>query len=59
LPFCQRRLISKKPISDDYPKELNTLGDWVRKTMLDRGLTQERVGHKISGADQGVFGFSD
>jgi hypothetical protein len=47
LPFCQHRLISKKPISDAYPKKLNTLGDWIRKTRLDRGLTQERVDHLL------------
>lgn len=27
-----------------YPKELRTLGAWIRKTRLDRGLTQEQVG---------------
>ncbi|MBK7407188.1 MAG: helix-turn-helix transcriptional regulator [Saprospirales bacterium] len=33
-------LWAKKPVNPVYPAELNTLGDHLRKTRLDRGLSQ-------------------
>jgi transcriptional regulator with XRE-family HTH domain len=47
LPFCSLKLKSTKPISDQYPKEINTLGDHIRKRRLDLGLLQREVAEKI------------
>ena len=44
------RLVAKKPSSKDYPKELKTIGDHLRKTRLDRGLSQSEVA-QIIGVD--------
>ena len=43
MPFCSVQLTAKKPINSAYPKELNTLGDHIRKHRLDLGLTQKNV----------------
>lgn len=43
------QLVAKKPFHKDYPTELRTLGDHLRKVRLDRGLSQPQVG-KILGA---------
>lgn len=40
IPVCLR---AKKPIDPAYPVELKTLGDHLRKTRLDRGLSQGDV----------------
>jgi transcriptional regulator with XRE-family HTH domain len=40
LHYC---LKAKRPINPAYPAELNTLGDHLRKTRLDRGLSQSAV----------------
>jgi DNA-binding transcriptional regulator YiaG len=44
-------LKARKPLPSAYPTELNTLGDWIRKTRLDRGLYQEDVA-KILGVTE-------
>ena len=36
-------LKTKRPINPAYPAQLNTLGDHLRKTRLDRGLSQPDV----------------
>jgi len=36
-------LWAKKPVNPAYPAELKTLGDHLRKTRLDRGLSQPEV----------------
>ena len=43
LPSYKLRLKGQKPLPTAYPKALNTLGDWLRKTRLDQGLFQEEV----------------
>jgi transcriptional regulator with XRE-family HTH domain len=47
LPFCCPTLRAQKPLPAAYPKELNTLGDHVRKRRLDLGLTQKQVAREI------------
>lgn len=42
--------VAKKPSYKDYPKELNTLGDHLRKVRLDRNMSQSDVAEVI-GAD--------
>ena len=44
LPFCHTSLKTSKPLSPDYPKILNTLGDHLRKRRLDQKLLQREVG---------------
>jgi|WetSurMetagenome_2_1015567.scaffolds.fasta_scaffold687262_1 transcriptional regulator with XRE-family HTH domain len=51
LPFCSLILKSPKPLSDQYPKEINTLGDHLRKRRLDLRLLQREVAEKI-GVDE-------
>ena len=52
LPFCHVRLKSPKPHPNSrYPKELNTLGDHLRKRRLDLDLVQKDV-NRILGVDK-------
>jgi len=37
----------QKPLSSAHPRELNTLGDWIRYWRLEQGLTQAQVGTVI------------
>lgn len=41
--FVKSCLRAKRPINPAYPKELNTLGDNLRKVRLDRDLSQSEV----------------
>jgi transcriptional regulator with XRE-family HTH domain len=47
LPFCSLKLKSNKPLSRQYPKEINTLGEHLRQRRLDLGLLQKEVAGKI------------
>lgn len=47
LPFCGLRLRGLKPVDRAYPTELRTLGDPVRKRLLDLGLLQREVALRI------------
>ena len=47
LPSCSLTLNFKKPLPKDYPKEINTLGDHIKKRRLDLGLLQREVAEKI------------
>ena len=47
LPFCHFSLTALKPKSSEYPKELKTLGDHLRKRRLDLKLRQKEVGQRI------------
>ena len=47
-------LVAKKPSYKDYPKELNTLGDHLRKARLDRGLHQTEVASLLGVAEMSV-----
>jgi transcriptional regulator with XRE-family HTH domain len=40
-------LKSKVPLSKQYPKEINSLGDHLRKRRLDLGLLQREVAERI------------
>jgi len=54
LPFCSLRLKSSKPLSDQYPKEISTLGDHIRKRRLDLRLLQREVAEKIGVNEQTI-----
>ena len=49
--YCHLVLKGPKPKPNGYPKELNTLGDHIRKRRLDLGWFQERVATEI-GVDE-------
>ncbi|MGE0129490.1 MAG: helix-turn-helix domain-containing protein [Blastocatellales bacterium] len=53
-PFCKLTLKGLRPLPPAYPKELNTLGDWIRKTRLDQGLFQEQVAQMLGVTEQSV-----
>jgi transcriptional regulator with XRE-family HTH domain len=54
LPFCSLALKSQKPLPEQYPKEINSLGDHLRKRRLDLGLLQREVAEKI-GVDESTI----
>ena len=47
MPFCHFELRGQRPIPKDYPRELKTLGDHIRKKRLDLGLLQQEVAARI------------
>jgi DNA-binding transcriptional regulator YiaG len=47
LPFCHAELRAPKPAPSRYPKEINTLGDHVRRRRLDLELFQSDVAEQI------------
>jgi transcriptional regulator with XRE-family HTH domain len=47
LPFCHAELRAPKPLSEHYPKEINTLGDHIRTRRLSLNLLQKQVAEKI------------
>jgi transcriptional regulator with XRE-family HTH domain len=51
LPFCHAELRAPKPKSEQYPKEINTLGDHLRTRRLDLKLLQREVAEQI-GVDE-------
>jgi len=59
LPFIQISLTGAKPKSSDYPKELKTLGDHLRKRRLDLKLLQKEVGQRIGGSVSDVWNWEN
>jgi DNA-binding XRE family transcriptional regulator len=47
LPFGDHRLRSARPLDREYPTELRTIGDHIRKRRLDLGLLQREVALRI------------
>ncbi len=47
LTFCLSRLLGKRPPDPAYPKQIDTIGDHIRKRRLDLGITQKLVGAQI------------
>jgi transcriptional regulator with XRE-family HTH domain len=47
LPFCHSELCAPKPKPEQYPKEINTLGDHIRNRRLDLKLLQIQVAEQI------------
>jgi transcriptional regulator with XRE-family HTH domain len=47
LPFCHAELRAPKPKSEQYPKEINTLGDHIRTRRLELKLLQKQVAEQI------------
>ncbi len=55
--FVNTRLRGKKPVNPAYPAELITLGDYLRKTRLDRGLSQLQVARLLKVTTDTVTGW--
>lgn len=47
LPFCHFELKASKPLPPEYPRELKTLGDYLRKKRLDLGIYQKQAAEII------------
>src|SRR5579859_826267 len=47
LPFCHAILKAPRPPSDAYPKQINTLGDHIKKRRLELGLLQKQAAQRI------------
>ena len=59
LPFIHISLRASKPKSSEYPKELKTLGDHLRKRRLDLKLLQKDVGQRIGGSVSDVWNWEN
>jgi transcriptional regulator with XRE-family HTH domain len=57
LPFChfEIRAARRKPAS--YPKQINTLGDHIRKRRLDLNLLQKQVADQIGVHEMTITGW--
>jgi transcriptional regulator with XRE-family HTH domain len=44
-----------RPANPKYPKQLNTLGDHIRKRRLDLGLSQKHAGREIGVDEETIF----
>ena len=53
--FCHRLLRAQKPNSPKYPKQLDTLGDHIRKRRLDLGMFQRQVAEQIGVDEDTIF----
>ena len=47
MPFCRVQLVSRKPLSPTYPRELRTLGHDLRERRIDVGLLQGNVARPL------------
>ena len=59
LPFIHISLTGSKPKSSEYPKELKTLGEHLRKRRLDLNLLQKQVGQRIGGSVSDVWNWEN
>jgi transcriptional regulator with XRE-family HTH domain len=47
LPFCHFEIRDPRPKPSQYPKQINTLGDYLRARRLDLNLLQRQVADQI------------
>ncbi len=59
LPFIHISLTASKPKSYEYPKDLKTLGDHLRKRRLDLKLLQKEVGQRTGGSVSDVWNWEN
>lgn len=55
LPLCHVSLKAPKPLFPKYPKELNRLGDHMRKRRMDLGLFQREVASRIGVSEATIY----
>ncbi len=56
LPFCHLTLKAQKPLPSDYPLQIKSLGDHIRKRRLDLKIFQKEAAKKI-GVDETTIWF--
>ncbi len=56
LPFCHLTLKAPKPLPSNYPLQLKSLGDHIRKRRLDLKILQKEAAKKI-GVDETTIWF--
>lgn len=59
MTFLGFKLTASKPKSCNYPKELKTLGDYLRKRRLDLKLLQREVGQRIGVVEASIWNWED
>jgi len=59
LPFCHLALTALKPPPAAYPRELNTLGDHLRKRRLDLGLLQRLVAQRLGVTKETIYNWEN
>jgi transcriptional regulator with XRE-family HTH domain len=47
LPFCHFELRAVRPRSSQYPKQINSLGDYIRTRRLDLKLLQKQLADQV------------
>ncbi len=47
MPFCHVTLRGQKPLPPEYPRELTTIGNHIRKRRLELGIRQEEAAGRI------------
>lgn len=55
MPFCRLTLKAKKPLSNQYPKSLSSIGDHLRKKRLDLDLLQREVALLLGSTECSVY----
>lgn len=55
MPFCRFSLKARKPLSIQYHKSLETIGDHLRKRRLDLGLLQREVALLLGSTECSVY----
>ena len=55
LPFCHSTLTASRPLPAAYPKELNTLGNHLRKKRLAQGLRQREVADRLGVESDSIY----
>ena len=56
MPFCHLTLKAPKPLPSEYPLQIKSLGDHIRKRRLDLKIFQKEVAKKI-GVDETTIWF--
>jgi len=55
LPFCHIALQAKKPRLSQYPRQIDTLGDHIRKGRFELGLFQRDMAEKIGVSEATIY----
>lgn len=57
MPFCHFELRTARRKPERYPKEINSLGDHIRRRRLDLNLLQKQVADQIGVHEQTITGW--
>ena len=59
LPICQITLKASKPNEKPYPKQLITIGDYIKKRRLDLNFTQRDIAKLIGVKEESVYNWEN